>query len=107
VDYSLVSDPKDFGGISGQPLKEKSFTLFRAIAQELYGQTTLISVGGIDNAAEAYRRIRSGASLVQIYTGLIYRGPNLVKEINEELIKLIKADGFANISEAIGADLRV
>jgi dihydroorotate dehydrogenase len=107
VDYSLVSDPKDFGGISGQPLKEKSFTLFRAIAQELYGQTTLISVGGIDNAAEAYRRIRSGASLVQIYTGLIYRGPAMVKQINEELIKLIKADGFTSISEAIGADLRV
>jgi dihydroorotate dehydrogenase len=106
VDYTLVSDSKDFGGISGQPLKEKSFTLFRAIAQELYGQTTLISVGGIDSAAEAYRRIRSGASLVQIYTGLIYQGPSLIREINEELVKLVKADGFGNIIEAIGADLR-
>jgi dihydroorotate dehydrogenase len=106
VDYSLVQHPRDIGGISGQPLKEKSFALFRAIAEELHGKTILISVGGINNAAEAYRRIRSGASLVQIYTGLIYRGPNMVRQINEELVKLIKADGFKNISEAIGADLR-
>ncbi len=105
VDYSLVSDPKDFGGISGQPLKEKSFALFRAIAKALYNETLLISVGGIDDADEAYRRIRNGASLVQIYTGLIYRGPAQIKRINETLIKRIKADGFSHISEAIGADL--
>ena len=104
VDYGLVQNPKDFGGISGQPLKEKSFELFRAVAEELHGQTLLISVGGIASAAEAYRRIRTGASLVQIYTGLIYKGPALAREINEELIRLIKADGFNHISEAIGAD---
>ena len=106
VDYSLVADPKDIGGISGRPLREKSYELFRAVAQALYGQTLLISVGGIDTAEEAYRRIRAGASLVQIYTGLIYRGPSLAKEINEGLIRLIKADGFGHISEAIGADIR-
>jgi len=106
VDYSLVPHPRSIGGISGRPLREKSFTLFRAIAEELYGQTLLISVGGIDTAAEAYRRIRSGASLVQVYTGLIYRGPTLARDINQELIRLIKADGFNHISEAIGADLK-
>ncbi len=104
IDYSLTPNAKDFGGISGALLKEKSFEIFDAIAKELYGKTTLISVGGISDAQEAYRRIKAGASLIQIYTALIYKGPSLVKEINQELIKLIKADGFTHISEAIGAN---
>ncbi len=121
VDYSLIrgltsddlsrSDessagltPPPIGGISGAPLREKSFELFRAIAEKFHDRTLLISVGGIDSAAEAYRRIRAGASLVQIYTGLIYQGPTLAHEINTELIRLIKADGFTHIYEAIGAD---
>jgi len=106
IDYSLVPRPKDVGGISGLPLQEKSFALFRAIAEELYGKTLLVSVGGISTAAEAYRRIRAGASLVQIYTGLIYKGPALARDINQELIRMIKSDGFKHISEAIGADLK-
>ncbi len=105
IDYGLSREAKDFGGISGELLREKSYELFSEIAKELYGQTTLISVGGINTAEEAYRRIKAGASLVQIYTGLIYHGPSLVKDINEGLIRLIKADGFNHISEAIGADI--
>ena len=104
IDYSLTPHAKDFGGISGALVREKSYTLFRAIAEALYGQTLLISVGGIASADEAYRRIRAGASLVQVYTSLIYEGPALAREINEGLIKRIKADGFDHISEAIGAD---
>ncbi len=104
IDYSLTPHAKDFGGISGALLKEKSFEIFDAIATELYGKTTLISVGGISDAKEAYRRIRAGASLIQIYSALIYKGPSLIREINLELIKLLKADGFKHISEAVGAD---
>jgi dihydroorotate dehydrogenase len=104
IDYSLTPNAKDFGGISGELLKEKSYELFDTIASELFGKTVLISVGGIDSAQEAYRRIRAGASLVQIYTSLIYGGPALVGNINKELIKLIKKDGFTHISQAIGAD---
>lgn len=104
IDYSLVKDPKDIGGLSGEVLKEKSFELFEAIAKELYGKTTLISVGGIDSAEEAYRRIKAGASLVQIYSSLVFHGPDLVMSINKGLIELIKADGYRNITEAIGAD---
>ena len=106
IDYSLTSNAKDFGGISGELLKEKSFKIFDAIASELYGKTTLISVGGISDAKEAYKRIKAGASLIQIYSALIYKGPSLIKEINLELIKMIKADGFNNIKEAIGANRR-
>ncbi|MBD3824794.1 MAG: dihydroorotate dehydrogenase (quinone), partial [Epsilonproteobacteria bacterium] len=83
--------------------KEKSFAIFDAIAKELYGKTTLISIGGIDSAEEAYRRIKAGASLVQIYTGLIFQGPDMVRDINKGLIELLKADGYTNITQAIGA----
>ena len=104
IDYSLVDNPKDIGGLSGAVLKEKSFQLFEAVAKELYGKTTLISVGGVDSAQEVYRRIKAGASLVQIYSGLIFHGPDMIMNINKELIELIKADGYSNITEAIGAD---
>jgi len=104
IDYSLTEHAKDFGGISGALLTEKSYELFRAIGKELYGKTLLISVGGIDSAAEAYRRIKAGASLVQVYSMLVYKGPALIKEINEGLIALLKKDGYSHISEAIGAD---
>jgi len=104
IDYSLTEHAKDFGGISGALLTEKSYELFRAIGKELYGKTLLISVGGIDSAEEAYKRIKAGASLVQVYSMLIYKGPSLIKEINEGLVKLLQEDGYKHISEAIGAD---
>ena len=106
IDYSLTPYAKESGGISGALLREKSFKLFQAIAKELYGKTILISVGGIEDAQDVYRRIKAGASLVQIYSMLIYNGPEMIKEINEELTKLLKADGYNNITEAIGADYR-
>ncbi len=104
IDYTLTPHAKDFGGISGALLTEKSYTLFKAVAKELYGKTLLISVGGIDSAEEAYRRIKAGASLVQVYSMLVYKGPALIKEINEGLVRLLKNDGYNHISEAIGAD---
>ena len=104
IDYSLVKHPKTIGGLSGAVLKEKSFQIFDAIAKELYGKTVLISVGGIDSAEEAYKRIKAGASLVQIYSGLIFHGPDMIMNINKGLISLLKADGYSNISEAVGAD---
>jgi dihydroorotate dehydrogenase len=104
IDYSLVKNPKDIGGLSGAVLKEKSFKIFEAIAKELYGKTILISVGGIDSAKEAYRRIKAGASLIQILSGLVFHGPDMIMNINKELTELILADGYKNITEAIGAD---
>ena len=106
IDYALTDSPykKDFGGMSGAILTEKSYELFCAIGKELYGKTLLISVGGIDSADEAYKRIKAGASLVQVYSMLVYKGPALIKEINEGLVKLLQADGYTHISEAIGAD---
>lgn len=104
IDYSLVSNPESIGGISGAVLKEKSFMIFEAVAKALYGKAVLISVGGIDSAEEAYKRIKAGASLVQIYSALVFHGPTLIRDINTGLIELLQADGYENITEAIGAD---
>jgi dihydroorotate dehydrogenase len=104
INYSLTQHAKDFGGISGALLTDKSYALFQAIGKEFHDKTLLISVGGIDSAEEAYKRVKAGASLVQVYSMLVYKGPLLVKEINEGLITLLKKDGYTHISETIGAD---
>ena len=106
VDYSLSPNARDFGGLSGRLITEKSRELFAQVARELFGRTILISCGGIDSAQEAYERIKSGASLVQIFTAFIFKGPFVAKSINEGLAKLLRADGFNNISEAVGANLK-
>ncbi len=106
IDYSLVPNAQDFGGLSGACLTEKSYELFRQIAKELYGKTTLISVGGISTGEEAYKRLKAGASLVQCYSGLVFQGPAMVRKINLEILELMKKDGFNNISEVIASDLK-
>ena len=105
IDYSLIQNPKEIGGISGAVLKQKSKELFKDIAKELFGKTTLISVGGIGDAKDAYARIRLGASLVQVFSMFIYRGPTIARDINSGLIELLKADGYGHISEALGVDI--
>ena len=106
VDYSLSPNARGFGGLSGRLITEKSRELFAQVARELFGRTILISCGGIDSAQEAYERIKSGASLVQIFTAFIFKGPFVAKSINEGLAELLRADGFKNISEAVGANLK-
>lgn len=105
-DYALLPGAKDFGGLSGRVLKEKSFRIFEAVARRLFGRAVLVSVGGIDSGAEAYRRLRAGASLVQVYTALVYQGPSLARRINEELLELMRRDGAKGIGEVIGAEVR-
>jgi len=106
IDYSLSPNARDFGGLSGRLITEKSRELFAQVARELFGRTILISCGGIDSAQEAYERIKSGASLVQIFTAFIFKGPFVAKSINEGLAKLLRADGFNSIGEAIGVNLK-
>ncbi|PAF53927.1 dihydroorotate dehydrogenase (quinone) [Helicobacter sp. 13S00482-2] len=106
IDYSLLSQPKSIGGISGNALRAKSRAVFEELARAFFNKTTLISVGGIDDAQEAYRRIKMGASLVQIYTGFIFKGPSLCKNINSKIQEYLIKDGFMSIKDAIGADLK-
>lgn len=92
------------GGLSGRPL----FALSTRVLSDMYrlteGKLPLIGVGGVASAADAYAKIRAGASLVQLYSALVYHGPELPGRIVRDLPGLLKADGFANISEAIGVD---
>ena len=93
------------GGLSGQPLFEKSTRILSEFAEAANGQIDLIGVGGIGSGAQAYAKIRAGAKAVQLYSALVYKGPALVAEICTDLEARTKADGFKTIAEAVGADL--
>lgn len=90
------------GGLSGAPLFVPSTALLAEMYRLTGGKLPLVGVGGVSSGAEAYAKIRAGASLVQLYTGLIYEGPGLVARILEELALLLERDGFASVAEAVG-----
>ena len=90
------------GGLSGKPLFEVSNNILRKMYNLTNGQITLIGVGGIANGSDCYEKLKSGASLVQLYSSLTYSGPLLISKIKKELIDLIKTDGYKNISEIVG-----
>jgi dihydroorotate dehydrogenase len=92
------------GGLSGNPLFAPSTALLAEIYKLTHGAIPLIGVGGIASAADAYAKIRAGASLVQLYTALVFHGPALVGRIKRGLADSLRRDGFASIGEAVGAD---
>lgn len=94
------------GGLSGRALFELSTEVLAKAYRMTHGRVPLIGVGGISSGHDAYRKIRAGASLVQLYTALIYQGPGLVGAINRELAELLRKDGFDSLEEAVGADHR-
>ena len=106
IDYALLPGARDFGGLSGRVLTREELRDLRGGGEGAVREGVLISVGGIDSGAEAYRRLRAGASLVQVYTALVYEGPGLPRRINEELLALMARDGVKGIAEVIGADRR-
>lgn len=104
---SLQSVNKDqSGGLSGQPLFEASTRVLGEIAQQIGGRMPLIGVGGVSNGEQAYAKIKNGASLVQLYSALVYGGFALACEINKDLALRLKADGYTNISQAVGANFK-
>lgn len=94
------------GGISGKPVQELADQLLAYIYRKTGKRFVLIGCGGVFSAQDAYRKIRLGASLVQLITGMIFEGPQIVGEINRDLVTLLQRDGFHNISEAVGVDNR-
>jgi dihydroorotate dehydrogenase len=93
---------EEAGGISGLPLKERSTEIIRFIYQETGGKIPIIGVGGIFTPEDAWEKITSGASLLQFYTGMIYEGPWIVKNIQQGLLQKLAQHGLTNISEAVG-----
>ncbi|MFC6905246.1 quinone-dependent dihydroorotate dehydrogenase [Halalkalicoccus tibetensis] len=94
---------QEAGGLSGKPIEPRATDVVRFIAERT--DVPIVGVGGVFTAEDAYRKIRAGASLVQLYTGLVYRGPSIAREINEGLLALLERDGFDSVEAAIGADL--
>jgi dihydroorotate dehydrogenase len=94
------------GGLSGVPLRDLAQQRLVDFRKATGGALPLIGVGGIGSAEDAFARIRAGASLVQLYSALVYEGPTLARRINAGLVTLLQRDGFANVRDAIGVDAR-
>ncbi len=92
------------GGLSGMPLAKRSTEVIRRIYKLTGGELPIIGSGGIFSSEDAYEKIRAGASLVEVYTGMIYRGPGLIRELCSGLSQLLRRDGYTHISQAVGAD---
>ena len=103
---NLTSENKnEEGGLSGEPLQQISTNMIKKFYRILNGQIPIIGVGGVNSGKSAYEKIVAGASLLQLYTGFVYRGPSTAKDIKKELIQILKAEGISNIKEAIGKDI--
>ena len=101
-ELASISVPK-IGGLSGPPLFAKSTELLAQMYRLTEARLPLVGVGGISSAADAYEKIRAGASLVELHTALIYKGLNLLAHLKHGLAELLRADGFKNIADAVGA----
>ena len=94
------------GGLSGKPLTGRATQMIAELYQLTGGRIPLIGVGGIFSAQDAWEKICAGASLVQLYTGFIYKGPGIVRQINEGLVEILQREGFANVEAAVGSQAK-
>lgn len=102
---SLISEHRsETGGLSGAPLLDLSTEVLREVYRLTQGKLPLIGVGGIASGADAYAKIRAGASLVQLYSALVYQGTGLVTRVKTELAASLRRDGFACLQDAVGVD---
>jgi dihydroorotate dehydrogenase len=90
------------GGLSGQPLKNLSTSLIKKFYKGTKGKIQIIGVGGVDSGKSAFEKISAGANVVQLYTGMVYKGPGIVKDMKKELISILLKEKLKNISEAVG-----
>lgn len=101
---SLVGEARgEAGGLSGRPLFETSTRVLAVAARAAAGRVPLIGVGGVEDGRTAFEKIRAGASLVQLYTALVYRGPGLFLAVARELAALLEANGFVSVGDAVGS----
>jgi dihydroorotate dehydrogenase len=92
------------GGLSGEPLKDLALARLRDFRRATGGELPLVGVGGIATAEDAWARIRAGASLVQLYSAMVYEGPGIARRIVRGLERLMRRDGFGSIAEAVGSE---
>ena len=101
-DNLLDANKNEAGGLSGQPLQKLSLKFIKNFYKSNKGKTPIIGVGGIDNGQSAFEKIAAGATAIQLYTGMVYKGPGVVKNIKKELIKILKKEKINNIRQAVG-----
>jgi len=100
---NLVSKTKkEEGGLSGKPLYQISNNMIKKFYKRLNGKVPIIGVGGVNSGKSAYEKIIAGASLLQLYTSFVYRGPSTAKDIKRELIQILKSEGISNIKDIVG-----
>ena len=100
---NLISEfKKEKGGLSGLPLHQMSNNIIKKFYKELNGKIPIIGVGGVDSGKSAFEKIMAGASLLQLYTSFVYKGPATAKNIKKELIQILKSEGIKNIKDAVG-----
>jgi len=100
---NLLSEIKnEKGGLSGEPLQQISTRMIKKFYKKLNGTIPLIGVGGVNSGKSAFEKILAGASLLQLYTGFVYKGPSVVKNIKKELVEILKSEGINNIKDAVG-----
>ena len=95
----------ELGGLSGEPLTKISNELIKKFYKEIKGEITIIGVGGVNSGITAYEKLKSGANLLQLYTGMVYEGPGIVKKIKTELIDILEKEKIKNVSEIVGTGL--
>jgi dihydroorotate dehydrogenase len=108
-DYQKITDRKvpEVGGISGKLVQGLADDLIEYVYKKTKGKKVIIGVGGVFSAVDAYHKIKHGASLVQLVTGMIFEGPQLISSINQGLVRLLKKDGYKSVAEAVGADVKL
>jgi len=101
-DNLTSEDGREEGGLSGEPLQQISTNMIKKFYKQLKGKIPIIGVGGVNSGKSAYEKIIAGASLLQLYTSFVYRGPSAAKDIKKELIQILKSEGIKNIKDVIG-----
>jgi dihydroorotate dehydrogenase len=96
------SKKKEKGGLSGLPIKDLSTTMIKKFYKETSKKISIVGVGGVDSAESAFEKITAGANAIQLYTGMVYKGPGVVKKIKKDLILTLKKEKIKNISDAVG-----
>ncbi|KAH0956424.1 hypothetical protein HN011_012008 [Eciton burchellii] len=103
----INSNQRETGGLSGAPLNDISTFMISDMYRRTHGTIPIIGVGGVFSGADAYKKIKAGASLIQVYTSYIYNGPPIVGKIKKELCEMLQTDGLASITDAIGKDVKI
>ena len=104
-DNLLDIKKNEIGGLSGKPIRNLSTELIKKFYKQLKGRIPIIGVGGVDSGKSTFEKLAAGASAIQLYTGMVYKGPTIVKEIKKELIQIMKQKGFKNLKEVIGSNI--